>query len=169
MNIEDLKKLGISEDAAKKILAMHEEAISAEKKKLSDKEAELEMAAEKIRELTEGNADTESLRNELAAANKKYNEDTSAMKLENAIALALVDCGAIDRDIVSSLIDRSALKLENGRLMGLDEQLEKFRTEKAFLFGEEPSRTMDIGLKHGAPTSGDCFGFKFTGIWCEKK
>ncbi|MCH5192977.1 MAG: hypothetical protein J1F11_03380 [Oscillospiraceae bacterium] len=49
MNIEDLKKLGVSEDIAEQILDMH-------KKALSDKESELEMATEKIGELMEENS-----------------------------------------------------------------------------------------------------------------
>lgn len=53
MKIEDLTKLGVAEDVAKQIIAQNEAEVAAEAKKLTDKEAELTMATEKINELTE--------------------------------------------------------------------------------------------------------------------
>ena len=53
MKLEELTKLGIPEEAAKQVIAMNEAEIFAETKKLTDKDAELTMAADKIKELTE--------------------------------------------------------------------------------------------------------------------
>ena len=53
MKLEELTKLGIPEDTAKQVVAMNEAEVSAEAKKLTDKDAELTMAADKIKELTE--------------------------------------------------------------------------------------------------------------------
>ena len=111
MKIEDLKKLGISEETANEIIAMHEKA-------LADKESELEMASEKIGEMSEENG-------KLADKVKELSDEISA------------------------------LQSENDKLMR-DRQPDN-----------EDSRTVDMGLKHGAAASGEQFGFKFTGIWCK--
>lgn len=108
MKIEDLKKLGVSEDAANEIIAMTE-------KVLSDKEAELEMASEKIGELSEANI-------EMADKIKELSEEISLLKSKND-------------------------KLMNDRQLN-----------------DEDSRTVNMGLKHGAAASGEKFGFRFTGI-----
>lgn len=157
MKLEDLTKLGVAEDAAKQIIAQNEAEVAAEAKKLTDKEAELTMATEKINELTEtvkkfDGVDVEKLKADLEAANKKYAEDTAAMKLDNAIALALADSGALDKDIVRSQIDKSIVKIgEDGKLIGFNEQLDKLKTDKAFLFTapEASAAKIDTGIDHG--------------------
>ena len=172
MKIEDLTKLGVPEDAAKQIVSMNEAEIAAEQKKLSEKEAELTMASDKIKELTDtvkkfDGVDPDKLKADLEAMTKKYETDTAALKLDNALSLALADSGAIDRDIVKGLLDSSIMKLEDGKLMGMTEQLDKLKKDKAFLFEHEhpeQSQTMDVGFTHGTATSGGGLGFDFTGV-----
>lgn len=167
MKIEDLTKLGVAEDIAKQVVALSEQELAAEKGKLTDKEAELTMANDKINELTEtvkkfDGVDVEKLKADLEAANKKYDEDTAALKLDSALTAALADSGAIDKDIVKGLIDRSIVKLEDGKLVGVAEQLEKLKTDKAFLFGSKPAEqqpdgtkmTVQLGTQFGNPASG---------------
>lgn len=156
MKIEDLTKLGIAEDVAKQIVAMNEAEVSAETKKLTDKDAELIMATDKIKELTEtvkkfDGVGVEKMKSELADWSKKYAEDTAALKLDSALSLALAGCGARDMEIVKGLIDRSLVKLDDGKLVGVSEQLERLKTEKAFLFGDDkpaadPAKTNPTGM-----------------------
>ena len=169
MKLEELTKLGIAEDVAKQVVSMNETEIAAETKKLTDKEAELTMATDKIRELTEAvkkfdGVDVEKMKSEIADWNKRYNEDTTALKQENAISKLLATCGARDADIVGKLLDRSIIKFgEDGKLIGISEQLEKLKTDKAFLFGddkpaeEKPAMTVQLGSQHTAP-AGDTGG-----------
>ena len=168
MKIEELTKLGIAEDVAKQVVSMNETEIAAEAKKLTDKEAELTMATDKIRELTEtvkkfDGVDVEKMKSEIENWSKKYNEDTTALKLDSALTLALADSGAIDKDIVKGLIDRSIIKLEDGKLVGVSEQLEKLKADKAFLFGgadeaaKSTGMTVQLGTQHTAP-AGDTGG-----------
>lgn len=160
MKIEDLTKLGVAEDTAQKIIALNEVEVTAESRKLADKEAELTMATEKIKELTEtvkkfDGVDVDKLKADLEAANKKYADDTAAMKLDNALALALADSGAIDKDIVKSLIDKSIVKLDgDGKLVGFSEQLDRLKSDKAFLFTapEATGAKIDTGIDHGGKT-----------------
>ena len=53
MKLEKILALGVAEDVAKQIAELSDAELAAEAKKLTDKEAELAMAAEKISELTE--------------------------------------------------------------------------------------------------------------------
>ena len=144
MKLEELTKLGIPEDTAKQVVAMNEAEVSAEAKKLTDKDAELTMAADKIKELTEtvkkfDGVDVEKLKADLAEMSKKYDADTAALKLDNALSKMLSSCGARDADIVCKLLDRSIIKLDGDKLIGVSEQLEKLKTDKAFLFGDDKS------------------------------
>ena len=174
MKLEELTKLGISEDIAKQVVSLSEQELAAEKSKLTDKTAELTMAEDKIKELTEtvkkfDGVDVDKLKSDLEAANKKYADDTAAMKLDNAIALALADSGALDKDIVRGQIDKSIVKLgDDGKLIGFSEQLDKLKTDKAFLFGtpsdNETETIVNSGVQHSGQPSGETFGFKFTGV-----
>lgn len=162
MKLEELTKLGIPEETAKQVVAINETEIAAESKKLTDKDAELTMATDKIRELTEtvkkfDGVDVDKLKADLAEMSKKYNEDTAALKLDNALSKMLSTCGAKDADIVGKLLDRSVIKLDGDKLIGVSEQLEKLKTEKAFLFNaaDETAKptgmTVQLGSQHTAP------------------
>lgn len=175
MKIEDLTKLGIAEDVAKQVVSMNETEISAEAKKLTDKEAELTMATDKIAELTEtvkkfDGVDVDKMKSELADWSKRYTEDTTALKLDNALSKMLSTCGAKDADIVGKLIDRSIIKLDGDKLIGVSEQLDRLKADKAFLFNaadeaaKSTGMTVNLGAQHEKPSTGDSFGFKFTGV-----
>lgn len=126
MKLEELTKLGIPEDIAKQVVSLSEQELAAEKSKLTDKTAELTMAEDKIKELTEtvkkfDGVDVDKLKSDLDAANKKYADETAALKLDNAITLALADSGALDKDIVRNQIDKSIVKLgDDGKLIGFN-------------------------------------------------
>lgn len=174
MKLEELTKLGISEEVAKQVVSLSEQELAAEKSKLTDKTAELTMAEDRINELTEtvkkfDGVDVDKLKSDLEAANKKYADDTAALKLDNAIALALADSGALDKDIVRGQIDKSIVKLgDDGKLIGFSEQLDKLKNDKAFLFGtpsdNETETIVNSGVQHSGQPSGETFGFKFTGV-----
>ncbi len=162
MKLEELTKLGIPEEAAKKVLALNEAEVSAETKKLADKDAELTMATDKIKELTEAvkkfdGVDVDKLKTDLAEMSKKYDTDTAALKLDNALSKALSSCGARDADIVGKLLDRSIIKLDGDKLIGVSEQIDRLKTDKAFLFGsaDETAKptgmTAQLGSQHDKP------------------
>ena len=163
MKLEELTKLGISEEVAKQVVSLSEQELATEKSKLTDKTAELTMAEDKIKELTEtvkkfDGVDVDKLKADVAEANKKLADETAALKLDNAIALALADSGALDKDIVRGQIDKSIVKLgDDGKLIGFSEQLDKLKTDKAFLFSapEASGAKIDTGLDHSKqPTEG---------------
>ncbi|WP_303060305.1 phage scaffolding protein [Veillonella magna] len=118
--------------------------VSEEKKKLTETVTERD---KQLTELQKAGGDTDALKEQInklqeanKAASKKFEEDMKALKVDNAIRLA-VSGDAQDVDIVAGLINRQTIVLgDDGKLTGLQEQLETLKKEKAFLFKakEEP-------------------------------
>ena len=167
MKLEKILALGVAEDSAKKIAELSDAELAAEAKKLTDKEAELTMATDKIKELTEAvkkfdGVDVEKLKADLEAANKKYADDMEAIKIDNALDVMVTEAGAVDKEIVKSQLDRNIIKRDGDKLIGVSEQLEKLKADKAFLFGAAASETKNdtnmtaqLGEQHNtSPTGG---------------
>lgn len=68
------------------------------------------------------------------AKDDKYQADLKDLRLTNAIKFAVMN-DVHDADMTVNLIDKSKIILQDdGKLTGLDEQLEPLKTSKAFLF-----------------------------------
>ncbi len=166
MKLEKILALGVAEDIAKKIAELSDAELAAEAAKLTDKEAELTMANDKIKELNEtvkkfDGVDVEKLKADLEAANKKYADDMEAVKIDNALDVMVTEAGAVDKEIVKSQLDRNIIKRDGDKLIGVSEQLEKLKADKAFLFGAASAKKSDTGMtaqlgeQHNtSPTSG---------------
>lgn len=142
MKKEDLTAIGITEEQAEKVLSLHSAELTAETEKLSAAQKELDTAKENIKEMTGklkayDGVDVEKLRSDVTAWEKKYSEDMAAAKVDSALELALTKAGARDVSLAKHLIDRSIIKADGENLVGLTEQLDKIKSEKAWLFGED--------------------------------
>lgn len=161
MKLEAIVALGITEEIAKKVLELHDAEATVTAQKLSEAESKLAAAEKNAAELTEkvksfDGVDVNALKKEAADWQEKYNADIAAAKLNGAVELALTKAGAKDVALAKHLIDTSILKLDGDNVVGLAEQLEKAKSDKAFLFGEDVSKLPRIstGMDHTAP-SGD--------------
>lgn len=162
MKKEELTALGMTEEQADKTLALHSAEISAAENKLTEAQAQLAAAEKNAAELTEkvkafDGVDVEALKKSAAEWEQKYNADLTAAKVDNALSLALTQAGAKDVQLAKTLIDRSVIKIDGGKVLGLAEQLERIKTDKAFLFGaDEPAAvaTVSTGMEHTQPSSG---------------
>lgn len=159
MKKEELTALGLTEEQSEKILALHSAEISAAENKLNETQAQLAAAEKNAAELTEkvksfDGVDVEALKKSAAEWEQRYNADLTAAKVDNAVSLALTKAGARDVELAKHLIDTSVIKLDNGGVMGLSEQLEKIKLEKSFLFGgdEKPVATVSTGIDHTSPS-----------------
>lgn len=63
----------------------------------------------------------------------------AAMEFDTALGSALTGAKAKNVKAVSALLNRDGLKLTDGSIVGLKEQLDKIKTENAYLFDPEPS------------------------------
>lgn len=161
MTKEEIIALGVTEEQAAKMLEIHEKEQSEARAKLSETEAKLAAAEKNASELTEkvkafDGVDVAALKKTAEDWKTKYNEDIAKAKVDNAVALALTKAGAKDVDLAKHLIDTSVIKLDGDKVLGLNEQLEKVKTEKAFLFGSEPAPAakFDTGMEHGELSGG---------------
>ena len=153
MNIEQIKALkinGLSDADAKKIADASTEELKdyVEKSKYDEVNTAKEQAEKDIKDrdtqletLKGQTGDNEALKKQietLQADNKKNKEDYEAqlkdLKISNAIKLA-INGTAQDVDLVAGLIDKSKLIVgDDGKIVGLDEQVKSLQETKSFLF-----------------------------------
>lgn len=156
MTKEEIITLGVTEEQAEKVLEMHKKEQSEASTKLTETEAKLSAAEKNAAELTEkvkafDGVDVAALKKSAEEWETRYNADITKAKVDNAVSLALTRAGAKDVDLARHLIDTSVIKVDGDKVLGLSEQLEKVKTDKAFLFSDEPaaSARIDTGLDHG--------------------
>lgn len=132
MKKEDLIKLGIKEEAALKIL----DSFSKQNEELEKMKNELEGYKQESKRLE-----------------KEHLAQIQDIKMDNAIKLAIAN-SAHDVDLVASLIDKSALSLDDkGGISGIDEQLGALKENKGFLFKESKAFS-GLELTEGADREG---------------
>lgn len=83
---------------------------------------------------------------------RKHQEELGTLKMQFAATETLREFGVLDPNLLweSSLLDKSKIKLENGKLAGLSDQLESLKKDKTFLFGETGGGA-GTGRTGGAP------------------
>ena len=126
------------------------------KKKLDEGIAERDKQLEELKKIdAEGlKAEIERLQEENKAATEKYEAELKDIQLANAIKLAVA--GKVhDEDLVSGLVDKTKLIIgDDGKIVGLDEQIVSLKENKAFLFKSEDEtnqQQQQAGFKVGNP------------------
>ena len=126
------------------------------KKKLDEGIAERDKQLEELKKIdAEGlKAEIERLQEENKAATEKYEAELKDVQLANAIKLAVA--GKVhDEDLVSGLVDKAKLIIgDDGKIVGLDEQIASLKENKAFLFKSEDEtnqQQQQAGFKVGNP------------------
>ena len=73
------------------------------------------------------------------------------MKFDYALTAALTGAKARNSKAVKALLDMDGLKLNDGKIIGLDEQLSQIKEENSFLFeSDEPAPTIVKGTNGGS-------------------
>lgn len=92
--------------------------------------------------------DPAKLEGDLKALQEKYDADTARIRRDAAIDLALTRARARDAVIARAALDLNAVKLDKeGRVTGLDSQLETLKRDKAWLFEDTSPAGKDAGGK----------------------
>ena len=135
-----------------------------DKRKFDDKVTELNTAKETITGLQEtvskfDGVDVEGLKNKAKEWETKYNTDISAIKLDSAVNLALVEAKAKNPKLAKAALDLSIVKIDGENLVGLSEQMEKLKESDPYLFEEEQKKEPEEkGGAHFFSTGGNHSG-----------
>ena len=137
-----------------------------DKKKLDDKVAELATANTTITGLQEtvkkfDGVDVEKLRQDVKDWETKYNTDVSAMKLDSAVNVALLEAKVKNPKLARAGLDMSLVKLDGDKLLGLSEQLEALKKSDGYLFeevdGGDGGPRVNTGGHHNTNINTDTF------------
>jgi len=167
MKREDIEKQvpGITKEALDWLMAENGKDIAAEQGKTNTQKAELDKANKTIKDLQTAAAkfegvDVEALRQQIADAQKKYNDDIAKLHLDNAIDLALEKARARNGKAVRALLDMDKIEYKDGKLSGLDDQLAELQKSQAWAFDGKPGATVSTGAEHQTTTPDDKKGFE---------
>lgn len=136
-----------------------------DKKKFDDKAAELATAQSTITGLQDtvkkfDGVDIEKLKKDAADWETKYNTDISAMKLDSALNMALVEAKVKNPKLARAGLDMSLIKLDGDKLLGLSEQLESLKKSDGYLFEEDGGNggaRVNTGGHHNNNNNTDAF------------
>ena len=151
MKREELKALGLEDEAIDKVMALHGKSVTELNTKVATAEQQatqykdqlqanqteldsLKEAAKGNDELTRSYADLQA---KFDASKSDADSKLSETQKDFAIKLALKDANALDENIILGLLDRDTIKVAENGLQGFTEQLETLKTDKSFLFSQE--------------------------------
>lgn len=135
----DVNGTKLPKEIVDQIMAENGKDVQAEQSKAAAKDGELSKANETIKSLQEtvkkyDGADPEQLKQSLADLQKKYDTDIAQAKLDSALELALVQSKAKNTKAVKALLDMGNIKIDGDKLLGLEDQLSKLKTDADYLF-----------------------------------
>ncbi len=153
MTKEEFIEIGLSEEQAKKAAEKSaeelkgyvpyerfkeiNEAKNKAEQDVKDRDNQIEEIKKSAGDNEELKKQIEQMQNDAKESEQKYREELKEIKLTNAIKLAVAG-KAHDEDLVAGLFDKSKLVLsDDGKVVGIDEQLKSIKEGKAFLFKEE--------------------------------
>ena len=118
--------------------------------KVKELESSLETANTTIKGLREtvtkfDGVDLDELKRSVTDWETKYNTDIEAVKLEGDIFKDVIKRNPKDADVVMALLDRSSIKRDGDKVVGLTEQLDSLAENKTYLFNEEKTNNKPGG------------------------
>ncbi|TYC48809.1 hypothetical protein ESZ50_07990 [Weissella muntiaci] len=157
MDTETLKSFGLDENQIKSVMGAYgkelnplkQEKVSLEqerdslKTQVDDVTSQLTEAQGKAEKGSELAKQFEELQQNLKDSEAKAKEQLNATKKSYEVEAALAEVGALNNKAVMALIDTDKVNFDdNGKLIGLSEQLESVKTENDFLFkSDNPGKT----------------------------
>lgn len=164
MTKEELKTLGLNDEQIEKVVEDYGKNYVA-KSQFNQKNEELKQAKESlttmqsdIEALKKTNADNEELAkqiDEMKAAQVKRDEEYTAqihkMEVDGIVERTLMTFKAKNGKAVRALLDLEDVKLKDGTIKGLDDQLTKLKESDPYLFESESKPT---GVTPGEPHGG---------------
>lgn len=159
MNKEQLVALGLTEEQADKVVEGHKGMVPRTRlndkiEELKDLQAQLQQRDEQLTELqgkAQGNeelqAQIQALQEQNEQTKAEYQQALQQKEFDFALTEALRDAKAKNPKAVKALLNTESVKFEEGKLIGLSEQLEKLKQSDDYLFVAE-------GVKGKTPPQG---------------
>lgn len=169
MKREDLKKLGLEDEAIESVMKLHGQTVNGLQEQvtaLQASEANLKSQNEKhekdLKTLQKDNGDNETLKQTIkdlqkqnADAKAGYEKQLVGMQRDSAIEKALATSGAKNTKAVKALLDADKIVFKDGELSGLAEQLEAYKQSDPYMFdlGTKPDGYEPAGGSPAKPYS----------------
>lgn len=169
MKREFLRGLDLSDEVIDKIMAKHGETVekfkaAGEKEEtlnqtIQDLKEQLGEANEQIKEFQDMDIEgikkaatewEEKAKNAQSESEKKIQK----MQFDHALEGALKNAKARNVKAVGALLDLDGIKFENGKLTGLEKQLETLKQDSGYLFEEEPTKPQFSASQQGQTGGG---------------
>ena len=161
MKKEDLIALGVDEETAKSIMALHGKTVTQLNAQVATLEGERDTAQQQLESnqaeldtLKESAKGNEALTAQLADLQAKFDESKTNsenaiadLKKQSAIELALTQAGARNITAVKALLDADKLTISENGVEGLEEQLKAVQEANDYLFQQgstEPGKPIIV-------------------------
>jgi hypothetical protein len=134
-----LKDIGVTEEQLDKIMALHGTSLSDYQLKSefdTAVQAEVEKQTGEVKKQFEG-VDLKTLQDKAAEA-EKLQAELEKTKLNYTLENRLIKEGAVNAKAVGALLDSSKIKIEDGKISGLDEQITALKESDPWAF-EQPA------------------------------
>ena len=168
MTKEQLVALGLGEELALKVAGESKKELEGyvERAKYLELETEKNQLAESnksliknLEEVKKNVGDNEELKKQISdmqetqkAKDKEYAENIAKIRLDNALDIALMSAGAKNNKAVKALLNLDGTKIgEDGKVVGLDEQLKVLKAAAGSSFLFEVTQTLKGGSPAGNP------------------
>lgn len=155
MKTEELITLGLTKEQADQVFALHGKEINAEKGKYDALKLQYDTQGT---QLTEANKKLEGYdpnwKTTVADAQRQAQEKLDAYLFDAAVKSALTAAKAKDPDLVMVKLNKDGMKLNNGEVVGLKEQLEKVQKDLPYLFETEETKPHFVQSTPGAAGPG---------------
>lgn len=90
----------------------------------------------------------ETLQKENETSKETYEKELKDLQLSNAIKLA-INGKVHDEDLVAGLVDKEKVVIDDGKVIGLDEQIQLLQESKSFLFKQEEKQEGEQQQQNG--------------------
>lgn len=167
MKREDLISMGLTEEQADKVLGSIDgnfipksrfNEVNEENKTLKKSVADRDMQLEDLKKSSVDNADLQEQISDLQKANadqkKAHETELARLRLDNAIDAALSGAHAKNGKAVKAMLDMEKVKLgEDGKLIGLDEQIEALKKSDGYMFDTRQTQNQFSGFQPGTSSA----------------
>ena len=174
MKTEFLKSLNLSQEVIDKIMAENGKDIAVEQKKAEkviQERDSYKLKAESLEtQVNDANTEIQKFKDMDIDGIKKAADDwketaekakadadkqISQMKFDYALSAALTGAKAKNAKAVKALLDMDGLKFNDGKIVGLDEQLAQIKADNDYLFeSDEPAPEFEKGTNGGSGSVG---------------